>query len=332
MRGRSRRRLVGSFLSTSTALSCVCLLSLAACHRQTSSTASVEAATWTVAPRATPLDLLGVDMIDASTGWAVGDIDPRGIGGAVFHTIDGGSHWAPIAGRSEVFTAVRFVTPSTGWIAGYTGHIARTDDGGRTWRDQRAERGREIFNSIWAVDERRAWAVGTSGLILRTSDGGTTWSTVATDVRADLWAVRFISADRGWIAGAAGTVLETRDGGATWTPRRSGVTKTMYGLATIAPSIVIAVGDGGVILRSEDGASWQPAQSSVNDVLYSVAAAPDGTCWAVGANGAVWGSRDSGRTWSQTAARAPHKLMAVALAGSRNGVAVGGRGLVEVLQ
>ena len=46
------------------------------------------------------LDLLAVDFIDAQTGWAVGDIDPGGAGGAIYQTLDGGRNWRPIARTS----------------------------------------------------------------------------------------------------------------------------------------------------------------------------------------------------------------------------------------
>src|ERR1700750_1317307 len=102
----------------------IALLAAGACETRTSTTTggrSVSA--WSVAERAGRLDLLSVDFVDSTRGWAVGDIDPRGTGGAVFHTIDGGRHWAPLAGRTEVSTSVHFIDHTTGWIAGFAGRI-----------------------------------------------------------------------------------------------------------------------------------------------------------------------------------------------------------------
>src|SRR5262249_26237999 len=155
-------------------------LASARCSENTAATSSRPTlATWSVAERAGGLDLLGVDMADALPGWAVGDIDPRGIGGAVFHTIDGGRHWAPLAARTEVATSVHFIDQKTGWIAGAAGRIDRSDDGGMSWRPQRPERGREGFNSIWAVDDPHAWGGGVNGLGVRTVGGGGTWAPMA---------------------------------------------------------------------------------------------------------------------------------------------------------
>ena len=179
----------------------VCLF---ACSRQESALAPASPAAWTLANPAGTLDLLGVQLTRSSEGWAVGDIDPRGTGGAVFRTADAGRTWTPMAARSEVFTSVHFITPLIGWIAGHAGRVDRTDDGGRSWRSQRREAGREILNAVWAVDDRHVWAVGVRGLIVRTIDGGDTWAHVPPPVHTDLWAVKFVSPRRGWIVGDAG--------------------------------------------------------------------------------------------------------------------------------
>jgi len=40
--------------------------------------APTEVARWVAGPSISSLDLLAVDLIDAKTGWAVGDIEPAG--------------------------------------------------------------------------------------------------------------------------------------------------------------------------------------------------------------------------------------------------------------
>src|SRR5687768_10475322 len=95
---------------------------------------------WVSGPNIGNLDLLGVDLLDDRLGWAVGDIEPGGsTSGAVHRTSDGGRTWEKIAGTTEIFEAVHFVSPTRGWIAGYGGAIQRTDDGGRSWTRQRVE-------------------------------------------------------------------------------------------------------------------------------------------------------------------------------------------------
>ena len=301
----------------------------AGCNGQPSATA-VPAAAWSAVERAGSLDLFSVDFVDAAQGWAVGDIDPRGVGGAVYQTIDGGRHWAPLAARMEVSTSVRFIDRHTGWIAGYAGRIDRSDDGGRSWRPQRPERGREVFNSIWAVDAQCAWAVGVNGLGVRTTDGGSTWTAMSLGAPVDFWSIRFVSPERGWAVGERGVIVSTKDGGATWMPASSNTTRALYALAAPSPEVVVAVGDGGTILRS-DGKTWTPVNSPVGAALYAVAAR-DRTVWAVGAGGTTIGSVDEGASWRAIAPLANEKLTGLALVDPGHGVAVGRRGYVQVLQ
>src|SRR5438128_9970956 len=192
---------------------------------------SSKSAQWSSGPNVGRLDLLAVDFIDAQTGWAVGEIDPGGTGGAIYQTLDGGRSWRPLARTTEILTSVHFVSPKIGWVAGHAGRIERTADGGMTWKTQRVEREDEALNSIFFIDERRGWIVGGSGLVLRTTNGGESWDRVATGRIEDLWAVRFAAPERGWIVGEDGLILSTADGGTTWTTQASGTSRALLGVA-----------------------------------------------------------------------------------------------------
>jgi len=276
------------------------------------------------------LDLLAVDFIDAQTGWAVGDIDPGGAGGAIYQTADGGRNWRPIARTSEILTTVHFVSLRTGWVAGYAGRIERTDDGGLTWKHQRIEREGEALSSIFFIDDRRGWVVGGSGLVLRTNNGGETWSQIATGRVEDLWSVRFSSPERGWIVGEDGLILSTADGGNTWTAQASGTTRALLGVAVL-PTVVIAVGEGGTILRSDGGSSWNAVESPTPAALNAVAVTGKSLC-AVGATGTILESTDDGRRWTTLAAVSARDLNSIDPTDSTHAVVVGRRGVTQLLQ
>jgi photosystem II stability/assembly factor-like uncharacterized protein len=309
----------------------LCVIGVVGCSR-TSLTAGSAEPHWTSAARAGSLDLLGVTLIDAKNGWAVGEIDPRGTGGAVYRTIDAGRHWERIAPKTEIFTAVSFVNPQTGWIAGFAGRIERTDDGGRTWKQQRAEHGSEALNAIFAIDDRRAWAVGVRGTVVHTDDGGATWTATATGRNEGFWSVRFASPDRGWIVGDGGVILHTTDAGVHWSRVNSGTSKALFGLAAIAPSLAIAVGQDGTIVRSEDGTAWTEIASGVSENLNAVTAASTSRIVAVGARGVMLDSRDGGRSWSRAPSVSPLNLLSADLIDDSHGVAVGQQGVVHVYQ
>jgi photosystem II stability/assembly factor-like uncharacterized protein len=305
-----------------------CLLA-ASCAAPPAPAPPAPAARWAEGPAAGEQDLLGVDLVDESVGWAVGDIAPTG--GAIFATSDGGRTWRPATRTTEVFAAVCFVDARRGWVVGYAGRIERTDDGGRSWTVQRVERGGEVLNSVWFVDADHGVAAGGGGIVLRTVDGGASWSPVPTGREEDLWCVRFATPERGWMVGEDGLVLATSDGGASWTPQPSGTTRALTGLAVASPSCLVAVGEGGTIVRSEDGATWAAAASGTEESLNAVAAAEASAVWAVGSNGVTLFSSDCGRSWSPATPVGNRTLFALDLVNPNRGVAVGRRGATALL-
>jgi photosystem II stability/assembly factor-like uncharacterized protein len=144
--------------------------------------------------------------------------------------------------------------------------------------------------------------------------------------------VRFASPERGWAVGEDGLVLATADGGASWAPQTTGTTAALTGLAVASPSCLIAVGEGGTVLRSGDGASWAKAASGTEETLNAVAAAGESAIWAVGATGTRLFSSDGGQTWTATATPGGPTMLAVDVVDAHHGVAVGRRGATDRLE
>src|SRR5580700_6942215 len=69
-----------------------------------------------LAQPATPFEdaaIHAVQFIDQSEGWAVGD------DGAIWHSIDGGTHWErQKSGTRGSLHGMHFLTPYTGWVVG----------------------------------------------------------------------------------------------------------------------------------------------------------------------------------------------------------------------
>lgn len=58
---------------------------------------------------------------------------------------------------------------------GERGHIAYSDDNGRTWQ-QADDPTRAMLNAVFFISPEEGWAVGHDGLVLHTADGGKNWA------------------------------------------------------------------------------------------------------------------------------------------------------------
>jgi photosystem II stability/assembly factor-like uncharacterized protein len=100
---------------------------------------------------------------------------------------------------------------------------------------------------------------------------------------------------------------------ATWTTEPSGVTTNLRGVAFSDSQTWVAVGDGGVILRSTDGGvGWSPVSSPIGDTLNAVAF--DGSVGlAVGLAGRIARTVDGGASWVQLPRPTTRGLYSVAM-------------------
>lgn len=183
-------------------------------------------ATWT--EQKTPVDrnLFKIAFVTPQRGTAVGDF------GAIVHTEDGGATWKEILlpedfklpdsaldsgvlPNDALLYGLSFADENTGWISGEFGTILRTDDGGRTWKQQVSGIETTLFGIDFA-DTSTGIAVGIDSVILRTDDGGETWRAVPSPFEERSYYEVALSGRYGWIVGGQGTVLVTSDGGKEW--------------------------------------------------------------------------------------------------------------------
>eukprot|EP01106_Pelomyxa_sp_JSP_P001181 TRINITY_DN1179_c0_g1_i1.p1 TRINITY_DN1179_c0_g1~~TRINITY_DN1179_c0_g1_i1.p1 ORF type:complete len:288 (+),score=82.95 TRINITY_DN1179_c0_g1_i1:227-1090(+) len=107
---------------------------------------------------------------------------------------------------------------------GYLGYVAKTTDGGLTWKMQVNET-YLYFNGIHAVDQSNVWVCGEGvggGYVWHTSDGGATWQEQLVVAGGSMITIKFFDKMEGWVGGEAGApgidggLWHTIDGGASW--------------------------------------------------------------------------------------------------------------------
>ena len=207
-------------------------------------------------------------------------------GNSIFITRDNGTTWT----QSKIFSpeefdgadielySVRFSSKKKGWVVGSVSKKERvvdsvlvyTDDGGETWRRQRAPSRLELIH-IDFVSDKRGWIVGDGGTILFTRDAGQSWTKQSAGVNGTLYHVDFRDDKRGWVVGERGVLLRTTDGGESWAPAPTNVNVTLLSVQFLDDDEGWAIGRGGTILRTGDqGRTWTLQQSTTKQNLYSL--------------------------------------------------------------
>lgn len=113
---------------------------------------------WIIQSSGTSNSLYGINFINESTGWAVGD------NGTILRTINEGENWS--SQTSSVFARLNyvfFINENTGWVAGgvTTGNavILKTTNGGANWELQQSGT-TNFLNQCYFVNESTGWMCG----------------------------------------------------------------------------------------------------------------------------------------------------------------------------
>ncbi len=229
---------------------------------------------------------------------------------------------------SSDLSDVHFINEDKGWIVGYYGTIARSDDGGNTWTRQYSGTSRSL-NGVFFTDANNGWVVGQYGTIIKTTNGGTTWQLQNTSVSNSLRDVYFISSIRGWAVGENGTIIFTNDG-FTWTRQTSGTQMDLNSVYFINAYQGWIIGNYGVILYTVDGGqTWVPQNSGTTYALYGIDFINAYEGWVVGDSGTILRTVDGGRNWyAQSAGIVYDKFTDVDFYNSFDGWIVGANGIM----
>ena len=172
--------------------------------------------------------LYDVQFLDPQTGWIVGEF------GNIYHTTDGGKSWGnqqeTLLGDGifdvldiPTFFGVNFVDRMNGIAAALEGRIARTRDGGKTWKYETFDAQVPMVDPMFQpfqFPNTTAWAVGAAGQVGRQVSPEGPWEQASLGMEILTWlrGVDFVDDQNGWIVGGYGLILHTTDGGKTWLP------------------------------------------------------------------------------------------------------------------
>jgi photosystem II stability/assembly factor-like uncharacterized protein len=99
--------------------------------------------------------------------------------GVVLRSIDKGYTWQTLAIQGDYFQSVSFADEYIGMLVGREGTIAKTTDGGMTWKKLRNPNSPFVpnvhFRKVWMVSPSVVYVVGDEGTFWYSLDGGNSW-------------------------------------------------------------------------------------------------------------------------------------------------------------
>ncbi len=220
--------------------------------------------------------------------------------------------WVPQESSTTAsLRGVSAVSPTVVWASGSKATYLRTTDGGAAWRATTVPGAADMdFRSVHAVDERTAFLLsigeGAKSRIYKTNDGGERWAPLYTnpDPKGFFDAIAFWDPMHGIVLGdpvdGHFVILTTDDGGENWHRQKTPAARPGEGAFAASGTCLIVRG--------------------AHEVWF-------GTGGTGGAR--VFHSQDGGKTWSVSAVPmrndgAGAGIFALAFAGVRSGIAVGG--------
>lgn len=258
------------------------------------------------------------------------------------HTTNGGALWTidkverdTVSTVGQFYHAVSAVNERTSFAAGWYSRVARTDDGGVTWKPlsfSEPTRNDSLLG-IHFVDSLNGWTVGirhgynrtpAGNRIYRTTNGGRSWVlqtpsrglTDAPDVVLN--DVFFINQTTGWVVGSEGTIYVTRNGGITWTKQTTSTKTNLYKIIFLSANVGYVCGgnlEAGIILKTTDGGTtWRRQLVPADGALRGIAFSDEQNGWTVGNGGLILATRNGGQTWEQQQSGTTSDLYDIGLA------------------
>jgi photosystem II stability/assembly factor-like uncharacterized protein len=189
------------------------------------------------------------------------------------------------------------------WGVGDGGFIARTTDGGISWRQEQSPSDEDLVAIAGRDDGSKLWTIGRNGTILA-SDGQGKWQPQTSHTDQDLHALYKSPTGRLWAVGDQ--IILVSDDGESWTPFgfRSTPTLRTYSFWSIAGSqdgqtLWLGASQGYVFKSTDAGGNWKTAGPSSTETANALLVSPDGSRVLVGKDdGAIFRTTNKGDYWT----------------------------------
>lgn len=250
-------------------------------------------------------DVRGIDFVNTSTGFAVGDGTNTALttNSFIARTTDGGNTWVNIT--PPVLTnrpwQVDFVNANTGVVCGYGGMILRTTNGGVNWAASVTGTTSNIYE-VAMISADTGYACGAlSASILKTVDGGQNWTSITVTGTNTRYGITFAPGGLVWICGTTGTVLRSTDGGTSWNTTTITGTPTCYDIIRVGSDLWAFSSSNGLYRSTDAGLSFNLVFDNGSRAIYGASVFGTSNFIAVGVDGLNYRSTNAGTSFDSTA-------------------------------
>lgn len=293
---------------------------------------------WAKLNSGTTATLRGLSFIDWQHGWVVG------FSGTVLNTIDNGDSWTSrpgSVGSSVNLYTCWFPNMNNGWVAGDYGTVMHTRTAGATWLNDITVSPERINRLSYIPGQGKVGSCN-AGVVVYCATDDSVWTAsvcpltnanfnsvnvnMMSDTGAIAWHVRFVG-DKG--------VMINADNGSqtmTWASIAPGSRTNMYSVYFTGFTAGYAVGDSGLLFRTNDGVNWFTRTIYPGGLFRGIAFNPRNQAVGVmvGLSGLAFWTNDAGNTWTKDTSSLikGRDLMAVAFSSNGDCYVVGGGGTV----
>jgi len=240
-----------------------------------------------------------------SNSVAIGIVDDT-----LIRSTDGGNTWNSVSSASlktklfSVSQDVCFAWGRSGTFPNYDDSILRSVDGGQSWINM----GEIIPEGIFAfaqADQNNLAASDLKGNMFYSSDAGSSWSQIFTSPGLQPSFLSsatpyFADSQTGYFGYGSGFVIKTTNAGASWFQISSGTGNSLNDIDRFANGDLIAVGDDGIILKSDGLSPWTIQSNLTNNNFNAVQIISSTEAAIVDETGQVYLSTDGGGSWTAT--------------------------------
>jgi photosystem II stability/assembly factor-like uncharacterized protein len=172
---------------------------------------------------------------------------------------------------------IDFVNENVGWLAGESGALLKTTDGGENWKTISMNESWHI-GQIEFINELVGWAVGNidGDFVWKTNDGGITWQQQISNV---WFGSLYVIDENSAYAVGMDTIFKTTDGGVNWIDISPNLPDRNYNsvwfqnsqIGVVVGSYNDGISDKGIILRTTDGGSnWGETIANEFNSIYEL--------------------------------------------------------------